>query len=155
MLCPVKDASTHPVYITVTEIEHNIKDKTLEISCKLFMDDFEQALRKTTSSKVDLQSSAQKKEMHVLVNKYLLNHLQLKVDGKSVSITFLGFEKEEEGIFCYLQVDRIEKVQELVVTDNLLYEYKSEQLSLIHVTVNNNRKSTKLNNPADKAVFRF
>ncbi|MEO5984436.1 MAG: DUF6702 family protein, partial [Ferruginibacter sp.] len=107
------------------------------------------------TSKVDLQSAHQKKEMHALVNKYLLNHLQLKVDGRLVSISFLGFEKGEEGILCYLQVDKIEQVQELIVIDNLLYEYKREQLSLIHVMVNNTRKSTKLDNPADKAVFRF
>ncbi|MEI8059397.1 MAG: DUF6702 family protein, partial [Ferruginibacter sp.] len=31
----------HPLFVSVTEIEHNAKDKTLEISCKIFTDDFE------------------------------------------------------------------------------------------------------------------
>ena len=34
----------HPIYVSVTEIEHNAKDKTLEISCKIFTDDFEKTL---------------------------------------------------------------------------------------------------------------
>ena len=29
----------HPIFVSVTEIEHNNKDKTLEISCKIFTDD--------------------------------------------------------------------------------------------------------------------
>ena len=33
--------SNHPIFMSVTEIEHNAKDKTLEISCKVFTDDFE------------------------------------------------------------------------------------------------------------------
>ena len=31
----------HPIFVSVTEIEHNAKDKTLEISCKIFTDDLE------------------------------------------------------------------------------------------------------------------
>ena len=29
----------HPFFISVTEINHNIKDKSLEVSCKIFTDD--------------------------------------------------------------------------------------------------------------------
>ena len=34
----------HPFFVSVTEMNHNAKDKTLEISCKLFADDFEKGL---------------------------------------------------------------------------------------------------------------
>ncbi len=37
---------SHPFYVSVTEISHNAKDKTLEISCKLFSSDFETVLEK-------------------------------------------------------------------------------------------------------------
>ena len=30
----------HPIYVSVTEIEHNAAEKTLEISCRIFTDDF-------------------------------------------------------------------------------------------------------------------
>ena len=35
----------HPIFVSVTQIDHNATDKTLEISCKIFTDDFEQTLR--------------------------------------------------------------------------------------------------------------
>ncbi len=47
-------ASPHPLYISVTEINHNAKDKILEVSCKIFTNDFETVLEKIAKTKVDL-----------------------------------------------------------------------------------------------------
>ena len=35
------DGAGHPFFVSVTEINHNAKDKTIEIACKIFTDDFE------------------------------------------------------------------------------------------------------------------
>lgn len=145
----------HPIYVSVTEIEHNAKDKTLEISCKIFTDDFEKTLRKTYNVHVDLLGSKDRKAMEQLVNDYVQKHLSIQLEGKKVTMKFLGYEQQEEGIESYYQVDNVSSVKNISITDNILYEYKDEQLSLIHVIVNGNRKSTKLNNPEDKASFSF
>lgn len=145
----------HPIYLSVTEIDHNAKEKTLEVSCKIFTDDFEQTLRKSNRQRIDLLDPKQKVAMNAVVNEYVQKHLKINVDGKPVKMNFLGYEQQEEGITSYFQADNIISVKEISVTDNILYEYKSEQISLLHVTVNGSRKSTKLNNPDDKAAFRF
>ena len=41
----------HPLYISVTEINHNSKDKILEVSCKIFTNDFETVLEKWPARK--------------------------------------------------------------------------------------------------------
>lgn len=150
---PVKQV--HPIFVSVTEIEHNAHERTLEISCKIFTDDFEKTLRKTNTQKIDLLDPNQKKAMNAVVNDYVQKHLKINVDGKAVKMNYIGFEQQEEGIISFFQVDNIVTVNELTVTDNILYEYQEQQLSLLHVTVNGNRKSTKLNNPEEKASFKF
>jgi len=55
----------HPLYISVTEVNHNAKDKILEVSCKLFTNDFEAALEKMSGAHVDLGSAAL--AMYVLI----------------------------------------------------------------------------------------
>jgi hypothetical protein len=147
--------SGHPIYVSVTEIAHNAKDKTLEISCKLFTDDFEQTLRKTYNTHVDLLDEKIKPAMNKLVSDYVQKHLEILVDGKPATLKYLGYERIEEGIFSYYQADNISSVKNISITDNLLYEYKAEQISLLHVIVNGNRKSTKLNNPEEKASLSF
>ena len=145
----------HPVYMSVTEIEHNAKDKTLEISCKIFTDDFEKTLRQNYKGIVDLINPKDKAAMDKLVSAYVQKHLLIKADGRPVALQFIGYEQQEEGINSYYQVNNIPSVKKIEVTDNILYEYKDQQISLLHVTVGGNRKSTKMVNPEEKVSLEF
>ncbi len=161
VLSPAKSVYTtteekvHPIFVSVTEIEHNAVQKTLEISCKLFTDDFEKTLRMHTKEKVDLLNPAVKKQMEALVNSYIQQHLILKADGKAVVLQFLGFEQQEEGIVSFYQANNVATLKKLDISNNLLYEYKTEQMGIMHVMVNGNRKSSKLNNPDALVSFSF
>lgn len=145
----------HPIYMSVTEIEHNAKDKTLEISCKIFTNDFETSLRQNYHGVVDLLQPKDKAAMNKLVNEYIQKHFSIKLEGKPVALQFLGYEQQEEGIMSFYQVNNVVAVKKIEITDNILYDYKNEQMSIIHVIVNGNRKSTRLINPDEKAVFEF
>lgn len=146
----------HPIFVSVTEIEHNANDKTLEISCKIFTDDFEDVLRKKNpAKKVDLLDIKYKSSMSPLVNDYIQKHLSIFTDGKQVRLQFLGFEQDEEAIVSYFEVKNIEKVKKIEVVNDILYEEKPQQMEIIHVMVNGERKSSRLNNPDTKASFLF
>lgn len=147
--------TAHPYFVSVTEIDHNAKEKTLEISCKIFTDDFEKTLRQVYKTQVDLLKPKDKEAMNKLVSDYVTKHLQVSVNGKAVSLQYLGYEQEEEGIQSYYQVNNIPAVSRIDVVDNILYDYKKEQIGIIHTVVDGNRKSTRLNNPSDKASFEF
>jgi hypothetical protein len=145
----------HPVFVSVTEINYNAAGKTLEISCKIFTDDFEQTLRQQNKTKVDLLDPALKNAMNPLVNKYIQKHLQIAADDKKCTLQFLGFEQQEEGIISYFQVNDITAVKKITVTNNILYDTKPQQMQIIHVMVKGERKSTRLNNPDETAGFEF
>ncbi len=157
MHAPVEAAMTvrHPFFVSVTEINHNAKDKTLEMSCKLFTDDFEKTLRQVYRTGVDLIAPKDRNAMNKLVSDYVQKHLLLRVDDKAVTLQFLGFERQEEAIYSYWQVNNIPAVKKLDITDNLLYDYKKEQVSILHVTVGGERKSNRLINPEDKVVVEY
>ncbi len=145
----------HPYYVTVTEIEHNKKIKTLEISCKIFTDDFEKVLRQNTKTTIDLLNPNDKAKMDKLVSSYIRKHLQMIINGKLIKLEYLGYESEGEAILTYFQGKDISTVTRIDVKDDLLYEYKKEQINLLHVTVNGKRKSTKLNNPESTVSFKW
>jgi len=140
-------ATMHPIYLSVTEIQHNAKDKTLEISCKIFTGDFENILKSKTKSKINLLQPTDKKLMESLVNQYIQQHLKIKVDGILKPMEFLGYEQNEDAIQSFFEIDNVASLKKIDVQDDILYEYKSEQISIIHVIVNGSRKSTKLVNP--------
>ena len=145
----------HPLFISVTEMEHNQKDKIVEISCKIFTDDFEKTLRMNTKEKVDLLNPALKSQMEKLVNSYIQNHLIVQIDSRKVAMKFLGYEQQEEGITSYFQVDNISSIKKIQVSNSLLYEFNIQQMGIIHAIVNGNRKSSKLANPEANALFEW
>jgi len=147
--------SHHPIFVSVTEIEHNIAEKTLEISCKIFTDDFETTLRKKYNGRIDLLDAKVRTSMNPIVNDYIQKHLKLVVNGQSVALQFLGFEQQEEGIVSFFEVKNIIQVKKVEVINDLLYEYMPQQMEIIHVTVNAERKSGRLNNPDSRAEFTF
>ena len=145
----------HPYYVSVTEIEHNKKEKTLEISCKIFTDDFEKTLRQNYRTNIDLLNPKDKTKTDKLVADYIKKHLQIIVNGRLLKLEFSGYESEGEAIWSYFEVKDISTVKNIEIKDDLLYEYKKEQINLLHVTVNSKRKSIKLNNPESKASFKW
>jgi hypothetical protein len=146
----------HPLYISVTEMGYNGTDKNLEISCKIFTDDFEKTLAGTFKTKVDLTAPADKGEADKMVREYIKSHLLLKVDNKAVTLEFVGFEKENDAVWSYFEVKNITTAPKKIdVTNTILYEAYEKQMNLMHVTVNGNRKSFRLNNPDKETSFSF
>ncbi len=145
----------HPVYISVTEINHNADEKTLEISCKIFADDFENVLTKKNRSAISLTKPKDKAALNKMIAEYFGQHFSLKADGRNAAIFYLGFEIEDDAIYCYLQASDISSVKKIEAFNTLLHDLNNNQTNIMHVTVKGNRKSTKLDYPSSEAEFKF
>jgi hypothetical protein len=147
----------HPLFVSVTEINHNAQEKTLEISCKTFTDDLEKAIEKSSNVKIDLFNVKDKDKAaaNKAITDYFKKHLLLKADGKAVQMELVGFEREGDATWSYFQVSNIPSLKKLEVSNNILYEASDEETNLMHVTVNSVRKSTKIDYPDVKATFEF
>ena len=149
-------ALVHPFFVSVTEINHNAKDKTIEISCKTFTDDLETSIEKTTKVKVDIFNPKDPAAAEKAVNEYIRKHIAIKLDGKPVQLEFVGYERENEATWSYFQVSNVANAPKKIdITTNLLFEASDKQINLLHVTVGGTRKSTKLDYPADFASFEY
>ena len=93
--------------------------------------------------------------MDRLVSDYVKTHLTIRADGKPVNFSYLGFEKEDEVINSYLQVDNITTVNKIELVDQLMHDLFTDQTNLIHVIVGGKRKSVKLDYPETKTEISF
>ncbi|WP_412466498.1 DUF6702 family protein [Pedobacter sp. KLB.chiD] len=151
----VKAETKHPLHVSTTEVNFNAKDKTLEVSCKIFSDDFEAILARLYKQKIDLGNPNLKNAMDELVKKYLLAHLQLKANGKTVALNYIGFEIDHEATNIYLEVEKVATLKSVEVNDSILYDMFDDQMSIVHVVKGNNRKSTKILYPEKKFTANF
>jgi len=145
----------HPLHLSVTEINHNSSDKTLEISCKLFTDDFEKVLAQNYKTKVDLINPVDRPAMEKLVNDFIQKHLAIKADGKSVQLSYLGYERDNDATYSYFQADNIGSAKKLEIINNILHELFTDQINMMHIVVGGKRKSIKLDFPEKEAVISF
>ena len=152
---PLEEATVHPFYVSVVEINHNGTDKTLEISCKIFTDDFQKALGKAYNTSVDLINPKDRTAVEKQISDYISDHLSLIADNKPVKFQYLGYEISEEAVWSYLQVDNITSIKNLDIVNKILHDYTDKQVNIMHITVNGGRKSTKLDYPKTSASFSF
>lgn len=145
----------HPFFVSVTEINQNGAEKSLEISCKFFADDFEQTIEAATHTPLDIGAAKDKAAFDKAIPDYINKHLQLIADGKPVALGYVGYEKEKESVYCYFEVANFPTLKQLDAVNSLLHDFKKEQINIMHVTVGGKRQSTKLDYPDQKASFRF
>jgi hypothetical protein len=145
----------HPFYISVFELNHNSNERSLEITAKIFADDFEAVLKKNFNTIVDISKEAQKPALEKMMAEYLSKNLHLSVDGRTLEMKFLGFEKDKESVYCYLEVTALPSVKKLSVRNTVLYDHTKDQANIMHVIVGGKRKSVKLDYPKEQVDFDF
>ena len=139
--------TNHPIYVSVTEIEHHPAEKQLEISCRIFTNDLEAVLKSKQDKRIDLLNPTLQPEMEKLVQAYINQHLKLFTNGKPISLKYLGYEQVDDAIQSYLAAPMPLAPTQLTIINDLLFEYKREQANIVHLTVNDKRTSKRLINP--------
>ena len=152
---PLNKNAVHPLYVSVTEINHNAAEKTLEISIRIFSDDLEQVLEKNNKTTLDILAEKDKTRFDQYIPSYISKNLMLTIDGKQVQLSYVGFETENEATYCYFEVKNVTSVKKLDVTNSILYDFNDTEMNIVHVTVNGSRKSNKVNYPVKVVDFSF
>lgn len=145
----------HPFYVSVTEIVHNKNTGTVQVSVRIFFDDFEKGLEKKYKTKVNILKPTDKKQVDVLIALYIKDHLKISTNAKPLDLKYQGYEIEEDAAWCYFETSKVAVIKQLDVKNDILFEQHSSQSNMIHVIVDGKRKSTKLDNPKSEAVFSY
>ena len=145
----------HPFYVSVTEVAHNKHEGSLEVSCKIFIEDLETILKQMYKKPVHLSDEKKLAESGVYINGYISKHLKVWADGKLTRLNYVGYEKDHEAVFCYFEVVQIPGVKKLDIENSILQDLTDEQINIMHVTVDGKRQSRKLDFPNKKASFNF
>ncbi|MGK6352515.1 DUF6702 family protein [Parapedobacter sp. DT-150] len=145
----------HPFYVSITTVDVNEQAQTVEVSCRIFYDDLEAALKAESDSKVDLINPPDRAATDSLLAAYLQKQFKLAVNGKQVPLNYLGYEIEEDVAWCYLEAKAVPSVQRMAIDTRILYDQFPGQSNILHVTAYGKRKSTKLDNPEHRATFEW
>ena len=152
---PTLFSLVHPFFVSMTDLNHNSSEKVLEISVRIFTDDFENTLRKNFPGKIDIVHPANQEQVDGFVTSYIQQHLKLVVNDAPVTLAFVGYEQQGESIWSYFEVKNVAVLKKLQVVNSLLHDYTDKQVNMLHVSVGDKEKSYKLDFPATTTTFTF
>jgi hypothetical protein len=146
----------HPIHVSVTEMEYSEKNKSLQITTRIFIDDLELSIRKQTGlESLDLIEPQNGMKTDQLVEAYLKEHFKVMIDGKPAKINYLASELEEPAIICYLEIENIKKLKTITVTNTALQETHDDQSNLVHITYRSPVKSYRLVREKPTETYKF
>ena len=126
----------HPFFITLTELRFNPSSKKMELAQKIFWDDLEVALSKEAGMTVDFLKPKDKAKLEAQVKAYLLKHTLVWVNGKLVSLSYVGYEVEEDAAWFYLESTATTIHKSVEVQNTLLLRDFDGQQNIVHVYLN-------------------
>ena len=142
---PIEDL--HPYHVGSVEFNYNSKTKTFEISGKFFLDDLENALKEKYGKAVHFNDEKYKSQINAYLIQYCEEYLKLKSDNKFLKINYIGYEEDSESVNIYLESEKTNPPKKVETAVSLLYNFFDDQMNIIHIIVNGNRKSQRLNYP--------
>lgn len=146
----------HPMHVSVTEIEFDEKDRELEITTRIFIDDLEKTLQnELRQPELDLLNPKNGLTIDQMAGKYLGDHIRISLDGKPQKTQYLGHERDGEALIFYVLVSKVKKWNTIQIFNDVITATYEDQSNLVHVTVREAVKSLRLtrDTPTNKLVF--
>lgn len=145
----------HPYYISLVDVKYNTNEKSLQISTRMFTNDLEDALRKTSKTNIDILNPKVKSQADSILFNYIKQRLNFTINSKKQKLSFIGYESEDESIWAYLEIKKAPLPKKLSVETKLLYDFLSNETNIVHAEINGVKKSSKVTNPNSKVEFIF
>lgn len=142
LLFPLAGAAPalHAYHSTITELRYNAAKKQLELSVKVFTDDFEKAISQGQPTHVNLTEAGPRPL--VLASAYLGRTLQVSTTaGTPLQLQVLGMQAENDGYWFYCKVPLPGPVSGVKLRQAALLDAFSDQMNIVNIEANGQKQS--------------
>ncbi len=147
--------TTHKYYLSLTQIEYNKSQKSLEVIINVFMDDIEFAINKEYAVNLNLTTKDELKDVDIYFNNYLTKNLTFTINNEFVNYTYIGKEYEGDLVYFYLEIPVKENPISLEVFNTILLTYFKQQQNIVKFKNGSKRQSKILSKNTNKALLNF
>lgn len=121
----------HDFHASVTQMQYDPKEKTFEISIRVFTDDLEKALSQEPNATIHLNKDS---KTDVIIERYIRSHFAYRTPQKqSKDFKYVGHEIEADANWIYLEMPFAEPFQGGLLKQNLLMEMFDDQVNMVNI----------------------
>ena len=134
----------HTFHVSKTMVEYNEKEKSLQISVHLFIDDLEESLKNQGYTSLFICTERESGQAEKHIESYLRKNLTFSINGKLTNYTFIGKEGSSDmsAVWIYLEIPFSGKIKTINIKNSLLIREFDDQKNLVHVIGPNKKEGT-------------
>ena len=151
----ITGSAEHKFYVSITKIEYVTESESLPIITQFYIDDIEEVLQKRYRPDVSLGTTKETKEDVALLKEYILQKLNVSVNGRPLRLDYLGIEYDVDMVKSYIEVTGVKEFKSVEIEFKALTELFTEQQNIIHFKTTESRKSLILDIDNPKGVLNF
>lgn len=136
------DKGDHEFHISKCQIDYSEKEKALQITVHLFIDDLEEALSQQGADKLFICTEKEDEKAEEYIYKYFQQRFKIRLEDEEINYTFLGKEMSEDmiAVWCYLEVKDVESINKMHIKNGMLMEAFEDQKNIISIVGPNKSK---------------
>lgn len=140
LLLAVSARAWHAYHSTLTELRYNVAKKQLELSIKVFTDDFEKALSEGQPAPVNLSDAGPRPL--ALASAYLQRTLQFRTPaGAPLPLQVLGMQAEKDGYWLYCRVSLPAPTPAVQLRQAMLLDAFGDQMNIVNIEAGDRKQS--------------
>lgn len=122
----------HAYHTSLTEIQYNVQEKSLEISIRMFTDDLETALTKANNGQ-KVMIGGKNDNSDAILNKYVQQHFAILLSQKQKrAMNVLGKEIEGDATWVYVEIPNAQDFKGNILYNNIMQELFDDQTNLVN-----------------------
>jgi hypothetical protein len=147
----------HKFYLSVTNVQYSEKDRALQITTRIFVDDLDRVLKERYGIEPKLGTKDEPKLTEAYLEKYLRTKFVVLVDGRQQGYTYVGREYNNDVVICYLEVPKLDldKIKTITVQNEVLTDLFEEQQNVLHFKIRDYKKSFVLMRDNNKGMLKL
>jgi hypothetical protein len=131
-------AFAHKYHTSVTRLEYNAEDSSVEITVQTFTDDIEAILTKRTGRTIRLDAS---RDSGRLVLDYLQSAFELRANDANLELQWVGLEMKGGTAWLYVLAKLPGGLSKASLRNALLFDLFEDQVNIVNVLNNGKKRS--------------
>ncbi len=145
----------HKFYISVTQVAYSEEDQALQITSRIFIDDLDRLLKERYGLDARLATQQELDTANAFIEKYLHSKFLVKINGNETPFHYLGKRYDKDIAVCYFEITDLplDSIHSIEIQNDLLTDLFEEQKNIVHILIQDEKKSFVLVRENDKAML--
>jgi len=127
--------NVHQFHLSKCSIEYSEKDKAVQITMQIFIDDMEEALAELGAEKLFLGTEKEAENADEYIQKYLTQKFNITINSKEKTPDYLGKEISEDlaSFWFYMEIPKVKNIKEVTIFNAILMDIFDDQKNIINL----------------------